>query len=77
LLTLPFSANSLLHAFLKKKDVLVYLFYPNFYDIIRRSAAPIALSEREVEWFGDSITAREYCLYIPEYRSTMIKALLN
>ena len=49
--------------------MLVYLFYPNFYNIICRSSTPVALSEREVEWLGDSITARKYCFYIPEDRS--------
>jgi len=71
LLTLAISVNSSLHAFLKNENVLVYLFYPNFYDIICRSSTPVALSEREVEWLGDSITARKYCLYIPEDRSKM------
>ena len=51
--------------------MLVYLFYPNFHDIICRSSTPVALSEREVEWLGDSITARKYCLYIPKDNSTV------
>lgn len=47
-----------------KENVLVYLFYFNFYDIICRSFILVVFYEREVEWFGDFIIVRKYCFYI-------------
>jgi len=41
------------------------------YDIITGGSTPIGLCEGEVKGPGNTITARKYCLNIPEARTTV------